>query len=126
MKHGNVQIAELFLDTLEKTATPELKNKIQQIRCFMEMPDCAEMFRIVLTNAVGGRIPIDKETIHRGINCVDRYNRLDIDKLQIADEEKELRKELSSAWIHYCEQLMLLGCYQQGLLIRSDGGPADS
>ena len=111
-------LADIFLDALEQTATPDLKQWIERVRMIMHLPDCVEVFSTIITNAVGGRIPIKEGTIHKGIDCLIKYNTIEIELTNLSSQDKEIQIALMTSWEKYCEQLIITAFYQQGLLIR--------
>ena len=111
-----ITLAISLLDILEQTATPELQRVISSIRAAMQMPDCVELFSTTIINAIGGRIPISKETIHRAVDCLERIKKDEIERMPILENEKEYQKTLMSAWMQFSESLLVNGFYQQGLL----------
>lgn len=117
LKKYEKDLADYLVDIMEQTVTPELRFLFQKIRTLMNMPDCAEMYRVAIIDIVGGRIPIKEETIHKGVSFLIKYGETEIDNSVLTNEEKELQKSLSAAWLHFCEQQIILGFYQQGLLI---------
>lgn len=111
-------LADIFFDALEQTATPDLKQWIERVRMIMQLPDCVEVFSTIITNAVGGRIPIKEETIHKGIDSLIKYNTIEIELTNLSSQDKEIQIALMTSWEKYCEQLIITAFYQQGLLIR--------
>lgn len=116
--HPNTTLADILLDVMEHTGTPELKRLVSQVRIIMQLPECVEMFNTIISNSVGARMPISEDTIHKAVDCLIRIHTQEIENSNLNSQNKQRQIALMTAWEKYCEQLIITDFYQQGLLIQ--------
>lgn len=94
-------LTDIFLEILSQNSNPDMQAAIAQIKITLKIPECAELFNITLINAIGYKCTIKKDTVGRAIDCLIDKNKLEIDKSDLNEAEKEQQKQ-------NCESLCLL------------------
>jgi len=114
---SNRVLSDLFLDIMEKNSNAQQRIYINNVRACLNMPAYAELFNVMLVNALGVRIPVSENMVERAVIALISCNKVDIDKTpNISDGEKARRKDLMVAWMKQCEAAMISCLQNQGLL----------
>jgi len=114
---SNRVLSDLFLDIMEKNSNAQQRIYINNIRACLNMPACAELFNVMLVNALGVRTPVSENTVRSAVTALISCNKADIDKTpNISDVDKERRKNLMVVWMKQCEEALIASLHNQGLL----------
>lgn len=110
-------LSDLFLNILENNSNAQQRVYINNIRAILNIPECAELFNVILVNALGVKLSISENTVRKDIDTLISYNKVDIDKsVNISTKEKEHRKLFMTKWIKSCEEILIALMHNEGLL----------
>ena len=98
-------LGELFLDILEQNANDNTRHLIQETRILMTSPDYAELFTVILFNALGYYAQISESKVDNAITFMIKKNELSIDAIpNITIDEKNTRKQIMNTFLGICKQ----------------------
>lgn len=102
---GSTTLGDLFLDILEKNANDNTRHFIQETRILMTNFDYAELFTVILINALGYYAQISESKVDNAITFMVKKNELSIDAIpDITTEEKYARKQIMNTFFCICKQ----------------------
>ncbi len=93
-------LTDIFLEVLSEKSNPDMQDAIARIKVTLKIPECAELFNIILINAMGCKSIIKKDTVDRAIDCAIDRNKLEIDKSNLYETEKERQKQNCESLCH--------------------------
>lgn len=112
-----ITLTDIFLEILSQNSDPDMQAVIAQIKITLKIPECAELFNIILINAMGYKSMIKKDTVDRAIDCVIDKNKLAIDRTNLNEAEKEQQKQNCESICHLAKNWMLDRLKNSGQLI---------
>ena len=102
---NSTTLGDLFLDILEKNANDDTRHLIQETRILMTSPDYAELFTVMLINALGYYAQISESKVDNAIKFMIKKNELSIDTIpNITTEERNTRKQIMKTFLCICKQ----------------------
>lgn len=111
-------LGDLFLDLLEKNASDNLRQCIQEVRVCMTSPDYAKLFSVLLITALGYYTQIEEGQVDNAITFMIKRNELIIDSMaNISEEEKNSRKKMIESFLLTCKQSLKDQLSQHNILI---------
>lgn len=111
-------LGDLFLDLLEKNASDNLRQCIQEARVCMTSPDYAKLFSVLLITALGYYTQIEERQVDNAITFMIKRNELIIDSMaNISEEEKKSRKKMIESFLLTCKQSLKDQLSQHNILI---------
>lgn len=110
-------LTDIFLEVLSQNSSPDMQAAIAQIKISLKIPECAELFNIILINTMGYKSIIKKNTIDRAIDCVIDKNKLAIDKSNLDETEKEQQKQNCESLCHLVKKWISERLKDSGQLI---------
>lgn len=93
-------LTDIFLEVLSEKSNPDMQDAIARIKVTLKIPECAELFNVVLINALGYKSNISRNTVECAIDCVINKNKLEIDKTDQNEAEKERQKKNCESLCH--------------------------
>lgn len=93
-----ITLTDIFLEVLSRNSDPDMRAAIAQIKITLKIPECAELFNIILINAIGYKSIIRKDIIDRAMDCAIDKNKLKIDRTDLNEIEKKQQKQ-NCEWI---------------------------
>lgn len=111
-------LGEVFLDVMEAHATEQMRDIIQVTRTYMAFPDYAELFSVLVINALGYTAQISENKFDNAMAFLIRQNELSIRRINgISDEEKQRRKQCMIEFITTCKEILKEHLKQRIILI---------
>lgn len=119
IKHSTT-LGDLFLDILEKNANDNTRQIIQQTRIFMTFPDYAELFNVLLINALGYYTQIEERKVDNAITFIIKQNELHIDSLSnISKEEKNSQIQMMTTFYLTGKELLKNQLSKYNILVQN-------
>ncbi len=110
-------LTDIFLEVLSQNSNPDMQAVIARTKISLKIPECAELFDIILINAMGYKSVIKKDTVNRAIDCVIDKNKLAIDKSSLDKTEKEQQKQNCESLCHLVKKWIGARLKDSGQLI---------
>lgn len=110
-------LTDIFLDILSRNNNPDMQDVVTRIKMTLKISECAELFNVILINAIGKKSNISKDTVDRAIDFVINKNKLEIDRTDLNKNEKEQQKQNCESICHLAKNWMLDRLKNSGQLI---------
>lgn len=104
----------ILLEMISDNRDEEFKGRIDDI---VKNPDCAELFDVIVINAMGYDCPIGAATIDRAIGCIIGKRILEIEASKICDNDKIYEKHQWTDFLNLSGDSIKSRFRSRGLLV---------